>query len=126
MKTRNLGNTGLKVSELGLGCMGLSFPNAPAKEECIRLLRSAYENGITLFDTAQAYGDNEELVGEALQPFRKEVILATKFGFKEGKQMLGLDSNPDNIKNTGILIKKTENGLYRLILSTSARSECSD
>ncbi|MFC5871907.1 Predicted oxidoreductase [Chryseobacterium arachidis] len=98
MKTRNLGNTGLKVSELGLGCMGLSFPNAPAKEECIRLLRSAYENGITLFDTAQAYGDNEELVGEALQPFRKEVILATKFGFKEGKQMLGLDSNPDNIK----------------------------
>ncbi len=100
MKSRKLGNSGLEVSEVGFGCMGLSFPNAPVKEESIRLLRSAYENGINFFDTAQAYGNNEELVGEALQPFRKEIILATKFGFKEGKQMLGLDSNPENIKKT--------------------------
>lgn len=100
MKSRKLGNSGLEVSELGFGCMGLSFPNAPAREESITLLRSAYENGITFFDTAQAYGDNEELVGEALQPFRKDVVIATKFGFKDGKQMLGLDSHPENIKAT--------------------------
>ncbi len=100
MKSRKLGSSGLEISALGFGCMGLSLPNAPTKEENIKLLRSAYENGITFFDTAQAYGDNEALVGEALQPFREEVIIATKFGFKEGKQMLGLDSNPENIKAT--------------------------
>ncbi|MGN6421335.1 MAG: aldo/keto reductase, partial [Pseudobacter sp.] len=81
----------------GFGAMGLSFPNAPTKTESIKLLRSAVEHGITLFDTAQGYGDNELLVGEALEPFRKEVVIATKFGFKEGKMMLGLDSRPENI-----------------------------
>lgn len=100
MESRKLGNSGLEVSALGFGCMGLSFPNAPTKGENITLLRSAFENGITFFDTAQAYGDNEELIGEALQPFRKKVVIATKFGFKDGKQMLGLDSNPKNIKTT--------------------------
>lgn len=97
MKSRKLGISGLEVSSLGFGAMGLSFPNAPTKTESIKLLRSAVEHGITLFDTAQGYGDNELLVGEALEPFRKEVVIATKFGFKEGKMMLGLDSRPENI-----------------------------
>lgn len=98
MKTRKLGNNGLEVSALGFGCMGLSFPGAPKKDESIKLIRSAYELGITFFDTAQAYGDNEELVGDALQPFHKEVVIATKFGFKDGKTLSGLDSRPENIK----------------------------
>ncbi len=98
MKTRKLGNSELEVSELGFGCMGLSFPNAPGKEENVKLIRSAFESGITFFDTAQAYGNNEELVGEALMPFRKEVVVATKFGFKDGNFQLGLDSRPENIK----------------------------
>lgn len=98
MKTRKLGNGGLEVSALGFGAMGLSFPNAPTKEESIKLIRSAVEQGITFFDTAQAYGDNELLVGEALQPLRKEVVIATKFGFKNGSIQFGLDSRPENIK----------------------------
>jgi aryl-alcohol dehydrogenase-like predicted oxidoreductase len=98
MKTRKLGNSGLEVAELGFGCMGLSFPTAPSKEESIRLIRSAVEVGITLFDTAQGYGDNELLVGEALQPLRKDVVLATKFGFKDGNVRLGLDSRPETIR----------------------------
>src|SRR5690606_14279661 len=98
MDKRKLGNCGLEVSALGFGCMGLSFPNAPTKEENIKLLRSAFENGITLFDTAQAYTNNEELVGEALQPFREEVSIATKFGFKDANFQLGLDSRPESIK----------------------------
>ncbi len=100
MNTRKLGNNGLEVSELGFGAMGVSFPNAPTKQESIRLIRSAVEYGVTLFDTAQAYGNNEELVGEALAPFRQNVVIATKFGFKEGNQMLGLDSSPATIKTT--------------------------
>lgn len=100
MKTRKLGNSGLEVSALGFGAMGLSFPNAPAKEESIKLIRSAVEHGITFFDTAQGYGENELLVGEALQPFRKEVVIATKFGFKDGNFQLGLDSRPESIKAT--------------------------
>jgi aryl-alcohol dehydrogenase-like predicted oxidoreductase len=83
---------------LGFGAMGLSFPYAPTKEESIKLLRSAVEKGITFFDTAQGYGDNELLVGEALEPLRKEVIIATKFGLKDGNVRLGLDSRPENIK----------------------------
>ena len=98
MKSRKLGNSGLKVSALGFGVMGLSFPNAPSKEENIKLLRAAVELGITFFDTAQGYGNNELLVGEALEPLRKEVIIATKFGFKDGNVRLGLDSRPENIK----------------------------
>ncbi|MGV3510203.1 MAG: aldo/keto reductase [Sphingobacteriaceae bacterium] len=102
MEKRVLGNSGLEVSALGLGCMGLSFGYGPStdKQEAVRLLRKAYELGVTFFDTAEAYGpyENEELLGEALEPFRNEVVIATKFGFKEGKTALGMDSRPENIR----------------------------
>jgi aryl-alcohol dehydrogenase-like predicted oxidoreductase len=101
MKKRILGNSGLEVSALGLGCMGLSFGYGPAtdKETAIKLIRAAYEQGITFFDTAEAYGAaNEELVGEALAPFRKEVVIATKFGFKGGDSQKGQDSHPERIR----------------------------
>ncbi|AYD48416.1 aldo/keto reductase [Arachidicoccus soli] len=101
MKKRILGNSGLEVSALGMGCMGLSFAYGPAmdKQEGIKLIREAFEQGITFFDTAEAYGiANEELVGEALAPFRKEVIIATKFGFKNGEAMQGQDSRPERIR----------------------------
>ncbi|HSB94472.1 MAG TPA: aldo/keto reductase [Flavitalea sp.] len=102
MEKRILGKSGLAVSALGLGCMGLSFGYGHAidKQDGIRLIRKAFELGVTFFDTAEAYGpgDNEELVGEALAPFRKEVVIATKFGFKEGKTSLGVDSSAANIR----------------------------
>lgn len=101
METRILGNNGLEVSALGMGCMGLSFGYGPAtdKESAIKLIREAYEQGITFFDTAEAYGKaNEALVGEALAPFRKEVVIATKFGFKEGDSSKGQDSRPERIR----------------------------
>lgn len=101
MKKRILGNSGLEVSALGLGCMGLSFGYGPAtdKAAAIKLIRSAYEQGVTFFDTAEAYGAaNEELVGEALAPFRSEVVIATKFGFKDGDSKKGQDSHPDRIR----------------------------
>ena len=102
MKKRLLGNSGLEVSALGLGCMGLSFGYGPAteKQNAIKLIRGAFERGVTFFDTAEAYGpfDNEELLGEALEPFRKQVVIATKFGFKEGKPTLGVDSSPMRIR----------------------------
>jgi len=105
METRKLGKSGLEVSALGLGCMGLSFGYGPAvdKKEGITLIRTAVERGVTFFDTAEVYGPftNEELVGEALAPFRDGVKIATKFGFKidpsTGKQA-GLDSRPEHIK----------------------------
>lgn len=102
MKKRILGNSGLEVSALGLGCMGLSFGYGPAtdKQEAIKLLHAAFDAGITFFDTAEAYGPflNEELLGEALAPFRDKIVIATKFGFKEGRTELGMDSRPENIK----------------------------
>jgi len=102
MRKGELGKSGLEVSALGLGCMGLSFGYGPAteKQEAIKLIRAAFERGVTFFDTAEAYGPftNEELLGEALEPFRKEVVIATKFGFKEGKPPLRMDSRPENIK----------------------------
>lgn len=102
MKKRILGKSGLEVSGLGLGCMGLSFGYGPAtdKQEAIKLIRAAFDKGVTFFDTAEAYGPftNEELLGEALEPFRNEVVIATKFGFKEGKPALGTDSRPENIR----------------------------
>lgn len=101
MKKRILGNNGLEVSSLGLGCMGLSFGYGPAtnKNDAIKLIRKAYEEGVTFFDTAEAYGAaNEQLVGEALQPFRKEVVIATKFGFKNGDSSQGQDSRPERIR----------------------------
>lgn len=103
MQKRKLGKSGLEVSALGLGCMGLSFGYGPAvnKMDGIALIRAAVEKGITFFDTAEVYGPfaNEELVGEALAPFKGKVVIATKFGFKflEGKQA-GLDSRPEHIK----------------------------
>lgn len=102
MKRRILGKSGLEVSALGLGCMGMSFGYGPAteKQDAIRLIQTAFERGVTFFDTAEAYGPftNEELLGEALEPFRNEVVIATKFGFKEGKPPLGTDSRPENIR----------------------------
>jgi len=105
MQKRTLGKSGLEVSAIGLGCMGLSFGLGPAvdKQDGIALIRGAFERGITFFDTAEVYGPfaNEELVGEALAPFRDQVVIATKFGFKidptTGKQA-GLDSRPQHIK----------------------------
>ncbi len=104
MQKRKLGKSNLETSALGLGCMGMSFGYGPAadKGEMIALIRSAVERGVTFFDTAEAYGPftNEELVGEAIAPFRGHVVIATKFGFKfgpEGEQ-LGLDSRPGHIK----------------------------
>lgn len=101
MEKRILGAQGLEVSALGLGCMGLSYAYGTVieKQQAIKIIREAYEQGITFFDTAEAYGiDNEELVGEALSPFRKEVVIATKFGFKGGNAFNGQDSRPENIR----------------------------
>src|SRR3974390_2099525 len=102
MKKRKLGNSGLEVSALGLGCMGLSFGYGPAteKQQAIALIRSAYERGVTFFDTAECYGPftNEDLVGEAVEPFRKEVVIATKFGFRDGDSHKGLDSRSEGIR----------------------------
>jgi len=104
MQNRKLGTSNLQVSALGLGCMGMSFsyPPFPDRREMISLIRTAFERGITFFDTAEVYGPftNEELVGEAVAPFRKQVVIATKFGFRfapDGKQ-LGQDSRPATIK----------------------------
>ncbi|MCX2740111.1 aldo/keto reductase [Pontibacter anaerobius] len=103
MQKRTFGKSGLEVSALGLGCMGLSFGYGPATEkgEAIKLIRRAYELGVTFFDTAEVYGPftNEELLGEALEPFRDKVIIATKFGFKlENGAMTGVDSRPEKIR----------------------------
>jgi aryl-alcohol dehydrogenase-like predicted oxidoreductase len=107
MEKRKLGNSGLEVSAMGLGCMGLSFAYGPATEktEAIKLLRTAFESGITFFDTAEAYGPfaNEELLGEALAPFRDEVVIATKFGFENGNARAGVDSRPGNIRYRPLL-----------------------
>src|SRR3954463_16132073 len=103
MKKRKLGKSNLEVSAIGLGCMGLSFGLGPAvdKQTGIALIRAAIERGVTFFDTAEVYGPytNEELVGEALAPFRNQVAIATKFGFKiENGKQAGLDSRPEHIK----------------------------
>jgi aryl-alcohol dehydrogenase-like predicted oxidoreductase len=106
MQKRKLGRSNLEVSALGLGCMGMSFSYGPPadKQEMISLIRSAVERGVTFFDTAEVYGPftNEELVGEALAPFRGQVVIATKFGFKldpnGGPQWVGLESRPEHIK----------------------------
>ena len=113
MKKRKLGNS-LEVSEIGLGCMGMSFGYGPAadKKEMIGLIRSAVEQGVTFFDTAEVYGPftNEELVGEALEPFKREVVVATKFGFNidQENKHFGVNSRPENIR------KVAEESLKRL------------
>ncbi|MEN6535399.1 MAG: aldo/keto reductase [Bryobacteraceae bacterium] len=105
MQKRKLGKSGLEVSALGLGCMGMSFGYGPAKDkqEMIPVIRAAVERGVTFFDTAEVYGPftNEELVGEALAPFREHVVIATKFGFKidpDTDKNIGRDSRPEHIK----------------------------
>ncbi|NTX17101.1 aldo/keto reductase [Myxococcus sp. CA056] len=104
MKKRGLGKSDLEVSAIGLGCMGMSFGYGPAmdRQQAIALIRAAVEKGVTFFDTAEVYGPytNEELVGEALAPFRKQVAIATKFGFKldENGKQAGMDSRPEHIK----------------------------
>jgi aryl-alcohol dehydrogenase-like predicted oxidoreductase len=102
MQKRKLGKSGLEVSALGFGCMGLSFGYGPAteKQQAIRVIRSAFDRGVTFFDTAECYGPftNEELVGEALSPFREQVAIATKFGFEDGDSHKGLNSRPERIR----------------------------
>jgi aryl-alcohol dehydrogenase-like predicted oxidoreductase len=102
MQKRKLGKSNLEVSAIGLGCMGLSFGYGPATErqQAITLIRTAFDRGVTFFDTAEAYGPflNEEVVGEAVEPFRKKVVIATKFGFQDGDSKKGLDSRPERIR----------------------------
>jgi aryl-alcohol dehydrogenase-like predicted oxidoreductase len=102
MQKRKLGNSNLEVSALGLGCMGLNFAYGHAldRQSAIALIRAAFDHGVTFFDTAEAYGPftNEEIVGEALAPIRDKVVIATKFGFKDGNSAAGLDSRPDHIR----------------------------
>jgi aryl-alcohol dehydrogenase-like predicted oxidoreductase len=102
MKTRQLGRNGLTVSALGLGCMGLSYGYGPATDtaDAVKLIRAGFDRGITFFDTAEAYGPfiNESVVGEALEPIRDQVVIATKFGFREGSTTQGLDSRPERIR----------------------------
>jgi len=117
MKKRKLGNSNLEVSTLGLGCMGLNFGYGSTldKQEAIALIRAAVEMGVNFFDTAEVYGPftNEEIVGEALAPFRKQVVIATKFGFEfQGGKSVGVNSRPENIR------KATEGSLKRLQVDT--------
>ena len=124
MQKRKLGKSNLEVSALGLGCMGMSFGYGPAadKQEMISLMRAAVERGVTFFDTAEVYGPfiNEELVGEALSPFRKQVVIATKFGFdlspnfdpRGMKGAPGLNSRPEHI------MQAVEGSLKRLKVET--------
>lgn len=102
MQKRTLGNSGLEVSAIGLGCMGLSYGlgEPVSREDGVRLVRAAFDQGVTFFDTAEAYGPgaNEELLNEALAPMRDQVVIATKFGFKNGKPQEGVDSRPERIR----------------------------
>ena len=120
MQTRELGKSGLEVSALGFGCMGLSFGLGAGvdKVQGIRMIRAAFDAGVTFFDTAEAYGPftNEELVGEALEPFRGKVVIATKFGFKGGKANDGTDSRPENIRqHTEAALKRLRTGHIDLL-----------
>src|SRR6266540_7464815 len=116
MQKRKLGKSNLEVSALGLGCMSRSFGYGPAgdRQEMISLIRSAVEHGVTFFDTAEVYGPftNEELVGEALAPFRGQVVIATKFGFDFSTEPRGLNSQPEHIKQA------VEGSLKRLKVET--------
>src|SRR6478672_10970070 len=112
MKTRQLGRSGLTVSALGFGCMGLSYGYGPATDtaDAVKLIRAAFDRGVTFFDTAEAYGPfiNERVVGEALEPLRDQVVIATKFGFRGGDSAAGLDSRPERIRQVA------EEALHRL------------
>jgi len=100
MHKRHLGKSGLEVSAIGLGCMGLSYGYVPApdRSQAIALIREAFASGVTFFDTAEAYGTNEILVGEALAPIRDQVVIASKFGFRDGNSQAGMDSRPEHIR----------------------------
>ena len=102
MEQRRLGNHGPLVSTLGYGCMGLNFGYGPgiARQDAIAMIRAAFERGVTFFDTAEAYGPftNEEIVGEAVAPMRDRVVIATKFGFRDGVPASGMDSRPERIR----------------------------
>ena len=130
MQKRKLGKSNLEVSALGLGCMGMSFSYGPPKDkqEMIALLAAAVDRGITFFDTAEVYGPftNEELVGEALAPFRDRVVIATKFGFElsdpaTGKQA-GLDSRPEHIKASRRRLRSSASRPTASICSTNTAS----
>jgi aryl-alcohol dehydrogenase-like predicted oxidoreductase len=112
VQKRKLGRSDLEVSALGFGCMGLSFGYGPAleKRDAISLIRDAFDSGVTFFDTAEAYGAlNEELVGEALAPIRDQVVIATKFGFKDGDARAGMDSRPERIREVAnVSLKRLE------------------
>jgi aryl-alcohol dehydrogenase-like predicted oxidoreductase len=102
VQKRKLGKFGLEVSAIGFGCMGMSYGYGPATDrgEAIKLIRAAYERGVTFFDTAEAFGPfvNEEVVGEALEPIRNQVVIATKFGFQDGNSTEPADSRPERIR----------------------------
>ena len=106
MEKRIIGNSGLEVSALGLGCMGLSFGYGPAtdKKDAVKLIQKAFDKGITFFDTAEVYGQgaNEALLGEAIAPFRDQVVIATKFGFRDGDSSKGQDSRPERIRQVAV------------------------
>lgn len=114
MKMRILGKNGPKVSAIGFGCMGLTYGYGPAQEkhDAIRLIRAAVDRGVTFFDTAEAYGGNEEVVGEALEPYKGQVVIATKFGFRNGNVAERMDSRPERIRQVA------ENSLRRLRVET--------
>jgi aryl-alcohol dehydrogenase-like predicted oxidoreductase len=135
MQKRKLGKSKLEVSAIGLGCMGMSFGYGPAgdKQEMISLIRAAVERGVTFFDTAEVYGPftNEELVGEALAPFRGKVMIATKFGWEANPADVGkwtsLNSRPEHIKEVaGGVAQAAQGGDDRSVLPTSRRSERAD
>jgi len=126
MNKRRLGKSGMEASSIGLGCMGLSSGYGPAAqtEDAIRLIRAAFEHGVTFFDTAEAYGPykNEEIVGEALAPFRSQVVIATKFGFEfdvNGGQS-GMNSRPEHIREVAeASLKRLKTNVIDIFLSAS-------
>jgi aryl-alcohol dehydrogenase-like predicted oxidoreductase len=129
MQQRTLGNSGLAVSALGFGCMGLNFAYGPGpgKQAAITLIRDAVENGVTFFDTAEAYGPftNEALVGEALAPLRDQVVIATKFGFKDGNAATGVDSRPERIRAVAeASLKRLKTDRIDLSTSTVSTRAC--
>jgi aryl-alcohol dehydrogenase-like predicted oxidoreductase len=129
MQTRLLGKSGLKVSAIGFGCMGINFHRGEAmhRKDAIDLLRGAYERGVTFFDTAEAYGPftNEEIVGEALAPIRDKVVIATKFGFAEGQPSKGLDSRPARIRQVADeSLKRLKTDQIDLFYSTALIQTC--
>ena len=132
MQKRKIGNTGLEVSAVGLGCMGMSFSYAPFpdKKDMIALIRTAVERGVTFFDTAEIYEPftNEELVGEALAPVRDKVVIATKFGFDidpATRQSRGLNSRPEHIREVAeASLKRLRTGVIDLFYQTESTRTC--